>query len=211
MPLPFSCLLFDLDGTLVDSLPDLTTAINRLRSDLLLEELSISQVRQYVGDGATALVQRALPEKTYTQNKLDTFLKYYQQNLCELSRPYPGITAMLEQLNGHSMAVVTNKPRQMAIELLDGLNLSHYFRFVLGGDSFSEKKPHPDPLLKAMDLLNSGRRCIMIGDHHTDIRAAKAAGIASCFCRWGYGNDGGEQPEYVATSVAELCELLTSS
>jgi phosphoglycolate phosphatase len=114
--MPSSCLLFDLDGTLVDSLPDLTTAINRLRADFNLTTLSISQVRSYVGDGARALVQRALPEGSFDQEKLTSFLTYYQQQLCELSSPYPGIREMLEQLHEYPLAVVTNKPQQMATE-----------------------------------------------------------------------------------------------
>ncbi len=210
--MPPRCLLFDLDGTLVDSLPDLATALNRLRADLDLAPLTQPQVRAYVGDGATALVQRALPAGSFTMQRLSAFLDYYRQHLCAQTRPYPGIPALLAQLEGQPLAVVTNKPQQMASALLDSLNLSHYFSLVLGGDSCAEKKPHPAPLLSALHQLRAESGVgLMIGDHHTDLRAARAAGIAACFCRWGYGNDGGETPEFSAGSVAELQQLLVGT
>ncbi len=210
-PLPKSCLLFDLDGTLVDSLPDLTSAINLLRADFSLPPLTIVQVRNYVGDGASALVERALPDGFFDQGKLTSFLTYYQQQLCVQSSAYPGIGEMLEQLQDYPLAVVTNKPLLMATELLESLGLKRYFRLVLGGDSCLQKKPHPAPLLAALAQLQAEpQSSLMIGDHHTDLRAATAAGIPACFCSWGYGNDGGETPAYTLSSVAELQQLLVN-
>ena len=207
--MPQSCLLFDLDGTLIDSLPDLAGAINLLRADFNLPPLAISQVRTFVGDGAGALVQRALPEDASDQEKLTRFLDYYQQHLCEQSTPYPGIREMLVQLQEYQLAVVTNKPQRMATELLEGLGLSRHFDLVLGGDSCAHKKPHPAPVLEALHQLQADScKSLMIGDHHTDLRAAKAAGMPACFCAWGYGNDGGEMPDFTAASVAELQQLL---
>jgi phosphoglycolate phosphatase len=209
--MPHNALLFDLDGTLVDSLPDLTTAINLLRTDFDLAPLSLSQVRNHVGDGATALVQRSLPENSFNQSKLATFLDYYQQHLCEQSSPYPGIGEILEQLGEYPLAVVTNKPQRMATELLDNLGLSSYFHLVLGGDSCAHKKPHPAPVFEALRQLNTeSQNSLMIGDHHTDLRAAKAAGIPSCFCSWGYGNTGGETPAFSVSAVSELQQLLVT-
>lgn len=205
----FNGLLFDLDGTLVDSLPDLTTAINLLRGDLALSPLPISQVGTYVGDGATALVKRALPETEYTPARLDTFLDYYQQHLSEQSRAYPGIPQMLDKLVGTPMAVVTNKPVAMAERLLNDLKLAHHFAQVLGGDSCATKKPAPEMLLTTLKELNiKSTGALMIGDHHTDLRAAHHAGIDAAFCTWGYGNDGGETPRFRAESVDELARLL---
>jgi len=204
-----SCLLFDLDGTLVDSLPDLATAINLLRADFTLTPLPLAQVRSFVGDGARALVERSLPEGAFDQAKLTSFLDYYQQHLCELSSPYAGIPEMLEQLQSCPLAVVTNKPVQMAKQLLKELKLSHYFSLVIGGDSYPCKKPHPTQLIEALNQLRAeSHSSLMIGDHHTDLRAAKAAGMPACFCAWGYGNDGGEIPAHSVTSVTELKSLL---
>jgi phosphoglycolate phosphatase len=204
-----SCLLFDLDGTLIDSLPDLATAVNLLRADCDLPPLTISQVRKFVGDGASALVQRSLPEGSFDQSKLTAFLTYYQQHLSDLSNPYPGIREMLEQLHETPLAVVTNKPFQMAKKLLEDLELSKYFQLVLGGDSCPQKKPHPASLLTALQQLNAdNQKSLMIGDHHTDLRAAIAAGTPACFCSWGYGNKGGEDPAFTAASVADLQQIL---
>lgn len=207
--MPRSALLFDLDGTLVDSLPDLASAINRLRADFNLAPLSTVQVRNFVGDGAGILVQRALPEGLFDHSTTTKFLDYYQQQICELSSPYPGIREMLEQLQGYPLAVVTNKPQRMATELLESLGLAAYFRLVLGGDSCPQKKPHPAPVFEALRQLKAESHCsLMIGDHHTDLRAAMAAGMPACFCRWGYGNDGGETPDFAVQSVLELQQLL---
>ena len=205
----FDSLLFDLDGTLVDSLPDLTTAINLLRKDLGLEDLTIAQVRNYVGDGATALVQRALPDGTFTGEHLAAFLDYYAQHLSADSAPYPGIPELLAQLRHIPLAVVTNKPVAMARQLLEDLDLARHFRLVLGGDSCATKKPHPEPLQQALDELGARtERSLMIGDHHTDLRAAAAAGIDAIFCCWGYGNNGGQNPRFVAETVANLQRIL---
>ncbi len=205
------CLFFDLDGTLVDSLPDLAAAVNRLRREQGLATLELNRVRSYVGDGATMLVQRALPEGRFSQQLLDQFLADYERNLCTVTRPYPGIVELLNQLCGRELAVITNKPERMARELLSALGLAAHFRLILGGDSCAGKKPAPDQILDAMCQLEvDPAACLMIGDHHTDLRAAQAAGIASCFCAWGYGHDGGETPDLSASSVAELSALLHS-
>ncbi len=209
--MPRTCLLFDLDGTLIDSLPDLSTAINLLRADENLAPLTDLQVRNFVGDGARALVKRALPEDSFVPEKLASFLSYYQQHLCEKSTPYPGICELLDKLHSFPMAVVTNKPKIMATELLDKLQLSKYFQLVIGGDSYHQKKPDPTPINEALLLLNADQQTsIMIGDHHTDLRAAKAAGISACFCSWGYGNDGNDRPDFSASTVAELYPILAN-
>ena len=203
------CLFFDLDGTLVDSLPDLAAAINRLRRGQNLPDLDLARVRSYVGDGATALVRRALPEGGFSQRMLDTFLADYGRNLCVATRPYPGIPELLGDLRNRTLAVITNKPQAMARKLLQELKLASHFRLVLGGDSCTGKKPAPDQILLVLRTLElAPSDCLMIGDHHTDLRAAQAAGIESCFCGWGYGNDGGESPSLRADSVAELVAQL---
>lgn len=198
-------LLFDLGGTLVDSLPDLTCAINLLRAELELSPLDLPRVRSYVGDGATALVKRALPPADFNAKRLARFLDLYRQHLCEASTPYPGIRDMLTALDGRPLAVVTNKPVVMARELLSALQLDVHFRVILGGDSCEAKKPSAEPLMAALEQLGARPgQALMIGDHHTDLRAAAAAGVPAVFCEWGYGCDGGETPLYRAESVAAL-------
>lgn len=179
---------FDLDGTLVDSARDLAAAVNRLRVHLDLEPIAEQLALSYVGDGATRLVQRALPEGMYQHEHRATFLQLYAEHLLDHSCIYPGIEEFLARHQDKVLAVVSNKPYTLAVDLLRGLGLLEPFALVLGGDSLAEKKPHPLPLAHAMATLDvSPSRAVMIGDHHTDLYCAQAAGVASCFCHYGFG------------------------
>jgi len=205
-------LLFDLDGTLVDSIGDLAGALNALREELQLEPLAVAGVRRMVGDGARKLVERALPPEFHSKERMHRFLELYGQRLTRETRPFPGINELLESCRDWPMAVVTNKPVAMAQTIVDALELSRYFPVVLGGDSCVEKKPHPLPVLEALRRLDATpQQAVMIGDHHTDLRAGSAATCRTCFCSWGYGEDGGETPTWRADSVAELQALLTGA
>ncbi len=201
--------LFDLDGTLVDSLADLTSAINRLRGELDLAPIDLPTVKGYVGDGARMLVRRALPEPLFCPERLQHFLTYYGQVLLEQTRPYVGIPELLDHLKGFPMAVVTNKPLAMTEEILKGLGLRHYFGSVVGGDSCSEKKPHPAPVLKALEELRADAHgAVMTGDHHTDLLAGRAAGTRTCFCAWGFGRHDGNPYDFFAEQPGDLFRLF---
>lgn len=201
--------LFDLDGTLIDSAADLATGINLLRSELQLPPLDLTRVRSYVGDGATALVRRALPEGWFSTEHLQRFLTLYAAHLQEQTVVYPGIREFLARLEGKRLAVVTNKPLDFSLRLLDGLGLRPYFPVVLGGESCARKKPDPLPVQEALRQLGARpESAVMIGDHHTDLRAGNAAGVRSCFCAWGIGQDGGEPCAYRAETPADLARLL---
>lgn len=201
--------LLDLDGTLVDSAADLTTAVNKLRAELDLAALDEKTVRSYVGDGARLLVTRALPPGHFREAHLQRFLFWYQRHLLDQTRPYPHITAFLEAHERNRLAVVTNKPYGLSCDLLDGLGLSRFFAVVIGGDSCPAKKPDPLPLYEALGRLNAlPHHSIMIGDHHTDLRAGQAAGIATCFCAWGLGHDDGLAADYRAQSPRDLLRLF---
>lgn len=205
----FDCYLFDLDGTLVDSAADLATGINLLRGELALPPLELTTVRSYVGDGATALVRRALPEGRYSEAHLQRFLALYAEHLLEQTTVYPGIREFLMRLEGKQLAVVTNKPLGFSLTLLDGLDLRRYFPVVLGGESCAAKKPDPQPVLEALRQLEaSPQSAVMIGDHHTDLRAGRSAGVTTCFCAWGIGQDGGEPCDFRAETPADLTRLL---
>lgn len=206
---PFDSYLFDLDGTLVDSAADLATGINLLRGELDLAPLDLTTVRSYVGDGATALVRRALPEGCYSETRRQRFLTLYAEHLLEQTTVYPGIREFLDRLEGKALAVVTNKPLGFSLTLLDGLDLRRYFAVVLGGESCPAKKPDPQPVLEALRQLGaSPPAAVMIGDHHTDLRAGRAAGVTTCFCAWGIGQDGGAPCDFRATTPADLSRLL---
>lgn len=200
-------LIFDLDGTLINSIPDLLTALNLLRCELALDPLTAVQVTRMVGDGATMLVKRALGDDLYKQRHLERFLEFYSQHLLEQTHCYPGIEDLLQRHDPKRMALVTNKPILYTRRILAGLNLSRFFCSVSGGDSYPYKKPHPYPLQQALrELGGQPHQAVMIGDHHTDLHAARKAGIPTCFCAYGFGHCGDCIPDY---QVAKAGELLT--
>jgi phosphoglycolate phosphatase len=205
----FDTFIFDLDGTLIDSVADLATAVNLLRADLTLPPLDLKTVGSYVGDGATMLVRRSLPEEAFSPERLKRFLDLYRIHLLDETRIYPGMDEFLIQHQGDKMAVVTNKPQDLTMTLLYELGLIPFFSSIIGGDSGLPKKPDPLPVLQALrELQADPGRAVMIGDHHTDLLAGRAAGIKTCFCAFGVGNDGGEPCDFLAETPADLLRLF---
>ena len=202
-------LLFDLDGTLVDSVADLTCALNLLGGELGQAPLQLEQVRTIIGDGATRLIKRAFGEETYQREHLSRFLEIYTEHLIDNTAPYPGILELLNSHPAERMAVVTNKPYRLTVDLLNGLGMSRYFKIVIGGDSFPQKKPDPLPVIKALERLGAEpHQTVMIGDHHTDLYSARAAGVATCFCAYGLGHTDGLAPDYRAETSDDLLLLF---
>lgn len=202
-------LLFDLDGTLVDSVSDLTNSLNFLREELHLEPLLRQQVATMIGDGASVLVRRALGQEIFKQTHLMRFMEIYAQHLLDNTLCFPGIKELLQRHSPKKMAIVTNKPYQLSMTLLEGLGILGYFKVVIGGDSFAEKKPHPLPVQKALETLGAQpEEAVMIGDHHTDIHSAHAAGTLACFCAYGVGHNDGLVTAYNVQLASELIELF---
>lgn len=218
-----STVFFDLDGTLVDSIPDLAHAIDASLTELGLPVAEVERVRLWVGQGAGRLVEQALSFATgadditlddeLAQHALQLFLKHYQHS-AQCSVLYPNVLTTLEQLKAHSyrLVLITNKPSQFVPDLLAHLSIDKYFELVLGGDSLAKAKPHPMPLLHAMDVFAlQAEQCIMVGDSGNDVYAAEAAGLASVCVTYGY-NHGHNPKELPATwfidDMAQLLELL---
>jgi phosphoglycolate phosphatase len=182
--------VFDLDGTLVDSLSDLTAAVNHALRAFGAVELPREVVAAYVGEGARVLVQRALgaPYHGRLEEGLQLFITYYGAHLLDHTRPYPHIDAMLASLAARRVAlsVLSNKSEGMSRAILDGLGLSPYFVAVLGGDSLSTRKPDPAGLeyLRALTATRP-ERMLVVGDSVIDLRSARAAGFAFCGVTWG--------------------------
>lgn len=216
-------LLFNLDGTLVDSAPDLALAINHMLRTLGREIFSPDLIRSWVGDGAQILVKRALSGSTVVDENIDTvvfaqalnsFLSFYEKNLCIETVTYSNVLETLQDLQSQNyrLALVTNKPFDFIEPLLIGLGLSNIFEFTLGGDSLSRKKPDPMPLLHVCESLHVDvSECVMIGDSKNDILAAKAAGMQSIGVTYGY-NYGEDvsiyEPEAVIDDMNEIISLL---
>ena len=221
-PLRINGLLFDLDGTLVDTVPDLTTATNQMLCALDRAPVTADQIRAWVGDGARRLVARALAvdrimssETTEVDAAYRLFGDYYARSVCVDSVLYPGVTGVLRsfQQNGLAMACVTNKPRAFTTPLLEQLGLSRFFGVVVCGDDLPVRKPAPEPLLDAARRLAvPATNCALVGDSVNDIRAARAAGMPVFWAGYGYGESqvpAQLDPDAVLDSIAELNGLVT--
>ncbi|MBF0446424.1 MAG: phosphoglycolate phosphatase [Magnetococcales bacterium] len=190
-------LLFDLDGTLVDSAPDLWHTMNYVLKSLGLAPLGLEDVRHLVGNGARFLMARGIygPEATAPDDNpefekaIKLFLEYYQDHLTDNSLPYIGCLEVLQQLTkkGFKLGVVTNKPETMAKKMLQNLAMDHFFSQIVGGDTFTERKPHPMPLLQTLKKLDTPPHLgVMVGDSETDFLAAKAAKCGLIMVSHGY-------------------------
>jgi phosphoglycolate phosphatase len=187
-------LIFDLDGTLVDSAPDLATALNRLLQELGKPPLAESTVRTMIGDGAGVLVERGLAASGVAEidqpSALKRFLTLYQDCLIDQTRTYPDVEATLERLQaaGHKLGVCTNKPADPTRRILKALKLDGFFGAVIGGDSLPKRKPDPEPLLAAIERLG-GRvaSAVMIGDSANDVLCARAAAVTVVLIPSDYG------------------------
>ena len=188
--------LFDLDGTLVDSAPDLTTAVNRMLADLARPAIAERQVREWIGNGARRLVARALAgqrdlqaEPPGTEAALGHFFRHYQVCLHDRTTLYPGVHAALTALQGLGLAlgIVTNKPAAFTGPLLAAMDLARFMGVSVSGDTLAVKKPDPAPVQHAADRLGIPvRDCVFVGDSRADAEAARAAGARMIRVPWGY-------------------------
>lgn len=185
-------LLLDLDGTLVDTVPDLLASLNRLMDSRGLPALSTAEVIPMIGDGAAVLVRRAMAARgrEATPADIQTLLADYTANVADGSRLFPGVEPTLRAMaaDGWRLAVCTNKPVVASRELLATLGVLELFAAVGGGDSYRTRKPDPEHLLST--LADAGGRAdaaVMVGDHHNDVQAAAGAGVPCIFAAWGYG------------------------
>jgi len=184
-------LVFDLDGTLIDSKMDLVNGVNATLRELKREALPTDLVASYVGSGAPVLIRRALggnPSEEELHRALAFFLVHYEEHKLDHTRLYPGVAETLEQLKNLPMSVLTNKPVKISVRILEGLGVAQYFRSIYGGNSFETKKPDP---LGAKQILNefnvSAQEVAMVGDSEVDVQTARNAGMPSVIVNFGFG------------------------
>ncbi len=207
-------LVFDLDGTLVDSKQDLALSINAMRAEMGLPPLTLDLITSYIGQGVGVLVQRALGDQATPANVEKGqafFLNYYREHMLDHTAPYPGVSETLEKLAGHKMAVLTNKPVKFSCEMLARLSFSSYFAYIYGGNSFPKKKPDPMGLQKLMeDLKVPARQTLMVGDSDTDILTGRNAGALTCGVTYGFGAHTLQKasPDLMIDDMRELPPLL---
>jgi len=184
--------VFDLDGTLIDSDPDIRAALNRVLAAEGLAPLSTAEVQSMIGDGAKALVERGFAARGRVATAADVaaFIADYEVNAVVETAPYPGIVEALQALKdaGHPLGVCTNKPVVAARNVLAALGLEQYFGVIMGGDSTPYRKPNPNHLAAVLQALGAApEHAVMVGDHANDINAAAGLGVPSVFVSWGYG------------------------
>jgi len=213
--------LIDVDGTLVDSVPDLAFCVDEMQKQLGLPERGEARVRHWVGNGVERLVQRALvddldgmPDDALYEKAMPIFRKLYSENTSQRSCLYEGVREALEFLKttGVKVGCVTNKASEFTLPILRDLGIADYFELVICGDMVAKKKPDPMPLLQAAEQLGvEPKRSLMLGDSMSDVKAARAAGFGIICMSYGYNH--GEDirdydPDAVVDSMAEIQRLI---
>lgn len=208
--------VFDLDGTLIDSKMDLVNSVNAMLRTFGRSELSVDTIAGYIGHGAPRLVASALSldvSEADCQDALAIFLEHYDKHKLDLTRPYPGVLEALKALADRPMAVLTNKPTKLSVEILRGLGIAHYFRAIYGGDSFPTKKPDPSGALAILKGLGATpEQSAMVGDSDVDIQTARNAGMLAVAVNYGFGqHDPALHPaDFYLDSLIQLMELTTN-
>lgn len=215
-------IIFDLDGTLINSIPDLTLAINKMLLQYQLPTLTIKEVTPFVGNGAKPLVQRALAKTMKTQEVSEKliveafkiYLSAYEEATCQETFLYPDVLKTLKFLDkkGYKMAICTNKPFNLIAPILDALEIKKFFKIWVGEDSLSEKKPSALPLLHIIkEMKSTVEKTIMVGDSKNDILASKNADMESIGVSYGYNYNehiSNYNPTFVMDEFAELQNLF---
>lgn len=209
-------LIFDLDGTLIDSKLDLALAVNAVRRWMGLPEMPHEEIYKLIGHGAPMLIRRALGEGVSEEEiarGVEYFLRYYGEHKLDNTLPYPGVREGLAALSrrGGPMAVLSNKPVRPSREILEGLGLAGYFRRIYGGNSFERKKPDPMGVHKLLEeFACAPEEAMLVGDSDIDVQTARNSGVWACGVTYGLGSDSLAlvPPDLLVSSLAELPEQL---
>jgi phosphoglycolate phosphatase len=210
-------IIFDLDGTLVDSRRDIANSVNEVLEHLSRPKLPNERIYGFIGNGVRCLLERSLGDASDqdVDRALAVFLPIYRRRLLETTRPYPGVREALDELlRGRTLAVLTNKPKRESVALLEGLELAPYFRFIHGGDSFPARKPNPMGVQSLIDSTGAERdRALMVGDSQVDHETARNARIPICMVSYGLGAARIEElePDYVVDDLRQLVSILSSA
>ena len=209
-----SVLIFDLDGTLVDSKRDLTASVNHIRHQFDLPVLTEEEIARFIGNGALTMIRRALGPKateSNVQTGLQMFLSYYRAHMLDYTTLYPGVRETLEALAGSRLAVLTNKPVHFSCAMLDGLGIYRHFAAVYGGNSFDHKKPDPVGVFQILSDTKGNRdRTWMIGDSSVDVLTGRNAGVKTCGVTYGYATETFKDvpPDFLIDNFSDLEALV---
>ncbi|MCZ7649459.1 MAG: HAD-IA family hydrolase [Planctomycetota bacterium] len=206
----YPTVLFDLDGTLLDSVGGIASAVNLARESFGLRALPLDLVRTFVGDGVDRLIERSFEDAGLCAEARARYLSFYSQGMYDGTRVYPGVAEALAELEaaGCRMGVVTNKPGGSARKLLEHFGLARFLGAILGGDNPHGLKPNPAPLLAAVRELNGEpARALMVGDGPADVAGARGAGLAVCIVSYGIGDPAelrALNPDHEVASFADV-------
>ena len=212
--------LFDLDGTLVDTAPDMVAVLNGLRLDHGLESVDYEVARSTVSNGAVGLIKLAFPDVDEHEHKrlYNEYLDRYERAICSESCVFPGLTKLLDDLDDRKRpwGVVTNKPKRMTDPLLEALGLSKKIACAVSGDTLPQRKPDPAPLLHASELINvAANHVVYVGDALRDIQAGRAAGMKTIAAAYGYIVAGDDplswKADLIAQETADLARILSAA
>ena len=208
--------IFDLDGTLIDSSRDLANSVNATRAHLGLAPIEDAVVYSYVGNGAPVLIRKALGpaySDEAVESALQYFLSYYREHMLDYTTLYPGVREVLDQFDaaGIKMAVLTNKPVRFSQAIIDGLGLTAHFGRVYGGNSFEQKKPHPIGIETLMTEYETVRaETAMVGDSSVDVQTARNACVTAYGVTWGFQPEtfAAYPPDFLIDKPQELADRV---
>ncbi|MGQ9616468.1 MAG: HAD family hydrolase [Spirochaetota bacterium] len=204
--------IFDLDGTLVDTRVDITTAVNLMLSHYGLAPMEMEEVIGYVGDGVRKLVSRCIISKNIDlEEAVKIFNDAYDRHLLDTTKPYPEVYTVLDRLSGVKKALLTNKPGSFTMKIVDALQLTHYFEVIVCGDTLHVKKPSPEVVNHILMKTGvPGNKAILIGDGKNDVLTARAAGISSVYANYGYSSIRGDMaiiPDFIIDRITDLLPI----
>lgn len=207
-------IIFDLDGTLVDSCEDITQALNHCLKIRGISPFSSEEVKEMIGEGVRRLIEKVLERKGLSDDKfselLDCFKGYYSEHIADLTRPYPEVVETLRSLEGIKKVVISNKLTELTKKTLESLGLSGYFQLVAGNDFFPEQKPSPLPVLRTMEIFNVSReKTLIVGDSDIDIKAGQASGVKTVAVTYGYrGREHLKDADFIIDKFSDLLEVV---
>jgi phosphoglycolate phosphatase len=212
--MPLALIIFDLDGTLIDSSVDITNALNYALEPYGFKPLTVSDTIMMVGEGITRLIEKIVGDKdaALKADVMHRFLEHYEDHILDSTREYPGVRETLERLHSgnYRKAVISNKRESLSRMVLSGLGLLHFFDIVVGSDTTPERKPSPVPVLRVLsDLRVEPHGAVIVGDSNYDVDAGKAAGIVTIAVTYGYRpREAIAHADYLIDRMVDLIPLI---